>query len=67
MALASSGTMGRLLATKGAVAHGAGAAGTTEARGLTGAESGLGGDRRPALDAFGLDIFDGLRGWSEAS
>lgn len=34
---------------------------------LTGAEVGLGGDGCPALDAFRLDIFDGLRGWCETS
>lgn len=34
---------------------------------LTRAEVGLGGDRRPTLDAFCLNIFDGLRGRREAS
>ena len=60
-------TTGRLIATESTVAHGAGAAGTAEGMRLTGAEVGLGGDGCPALDAFRLDIFDGLRGWCETS
>lgn len=67
MTLTGRWTTGRLIATESTVAHGTGAAGTPEGMRLTGAEVGLGGVGRPALDAFRLDIFDGLRGWREAS
>lgn len=67
MTLAGRRTTGRLIATESTVAHGTGAAGTAEGVCLPGAEVGLGGDGRPALDAFRLDISDGLRGWREAS
>ena len=61
-------TPGRLVATKSAIAHGAGAADPAEILGTGGPEIGLRSGGCPALNhAFGLNIFNRLGSLSETS